>query len=425
MRRTVSITIKCVALAVLSSCMLAAAPPLELKVEKRGSYVYWFEYTDGMGQRQFTEPQLFKGTSARIDTAGLAAGVKDARLFVMDKASWNTAVADYTAPQAGKPAKPVALASSDFALVRRVTLRIVAEDGKPLARGVVAITDGNGTRMSTVVTPADLGTAVFENVAAGEINVKVRSEGLTKTVDSGIELPLKRSKPAFECDIKVAGDVDTVAVPAGPRAGQKTGQKPAERGANALAAILQFVTGVLLLVVAVAVIAVILRGKGVTARSALKSLGVTMPEDQPAPSAPGPGPAVDSNVCQFCGQPRDAAGRCACTVTPGAAPAPAPGPSAALGPRLIGTQGVFAGHVFEITGGSATIGREQGNTIVLADDSTASRRHASLALSGADFVIRDEGSSNGTFVNGVRVTEQKLSAGDEIQIGASKFRFEC
>jgi pSer/pThr/pTyr-binding forkhead associated (FHA) protein len=93
-------------------------------------------------------------------------------------------------------------------------------------------------------------------------------------------------------------------------------------------------------------------------------------------------------------------------------------------PRLVGARGAYGGHIFEITGADATIGREVGNTIHLGTDNTVSRRHARILKQGDGWVIRDEGSSNGTWVNGVRVTEQLLRPGDEIQIGATFFRWE-
>ncbi len=424
MRAAVSAIVIGAVLLAFGAFSVAAAPLVDVRVDKKGTYIYWFAYTDALGAARVSEPGRFKGTSAKIDAGQLGVGFKNARLFVMDKRSSNTAVVDYKAPKDVKSVKPIELSSEDFGYVRRMTLRVVAQDNRPLARGIVTITDGNGSEMSSVVTPADLGQAVFENVAAGEINVKVQADGLTKTVDSDFELPLKRTSPLFERNIRVAGDVETVAIRAEPPDGHNASPRTAERGLSALGAVLQFITGVLLLVVAVAVIVVILRGRGITAKSALKSLGVSMPDEQAAPANAESAPAVDPNVCQFCGQVKDAAGRCACTVVPGAPAGVSQGGPAGAAPRLVGTQGLFAGHVFEIAGGLATIGRDHSNTIVLADDSTASRRHASVTLSGTDYLIRDEGSSNGTFVNGVRVAEQRLSSGDEIQIGASRFRFE-
>jgi pSer/pThr/pTyr-binding forkhead associated (FHA) protein len=38
--------------------------------------------------------------------------------------------------------------------------------------------------------------------------------------------------------------------------------------------------------------------------------------------------------------------------------------------------------------------------------------------------VRDEGSSNGTFVNGVRIQEQPLFPGDIIRVGSTELRFE-
>lgn len=52
-------------------------------------------------------------------------------------------------------------------------------------------------------------------------------------------------------------------------------------------------------------------------------------------------------------------------------------------------------------------------------DSEASRFHAEIRRDGPLFVLRDLGSTNGTFVNGKRVVEAVLSAGDVVRIGES------
>jgi hypothetical protein len=67
-----------------------------------------------------------------------------------------------------------------------------------------------------------------------------------------------------------------------------------------------------------------------------------------------------------------------------------------------------------------TIGRSADSKIFL-DDVTVSRKHASLSLVGADWMLSDSGSLNGTYVNKHRVTSTALVNGDELQIG--KFRF--
>lgn len=72
--------------------------------------------------------------------------------------------------------------------------------------------------------------------------------------------------------------------------------------------------------------------------------------------------------------------------------------------------------------GEVTIGREKGNTLVIADDGSVSRRHAIVRRSGGRCIICDLGSANGTYVNGTRVvpnTEVELHVGDEVTIGGT------
>ena len=70
------------------------------------------------------------------------------------------------------------------------------------------------------------------------------------------------------------------------------------------------------------------------------------------------------------------------------------------------------------------IGREAGCDLVLSDLSV-SRRHAELATDpSGTLVIRDLGSRNGVFVNGARVAEARLAAGDMVGVGAATFIYE-
>ena len=63
-----------------------------------------------------------------------------------------------------------------------------------------------------------------------------------------------------------------------------------------------------------------------------------------------------------------------------------------------------------------TLGRREDNDIIL-DDIFVSRRHAEVIKKGEVYIIRDQKSRYGTYVNGIRVTEKKLDYGDEIQLG--------
>ena len=65
-----------------------------------------------------------------------------------------------------------------------------------------------------------------------------------------------------------------------------------------------------------------------------------------------------------------------------------------------------------------TIGRARDNDLVL-NDTRASRHHARLQARSGSLVLTDLDSTNGTLVNGGRVSEVVLGDGDRIEIGDS------
>lgn len=69
--------------------------------------------------------------------------------------------------------------------------------------------------------------------------------------------------------------------------------------------------------------------------------------------------------------------------------------------------------------GSNPIGRNPGSAIQL-NDPKVSGNHADLYVSEGRYTITDLNSSNGTFVNGEKITQRDLYQGDQIQIGDSK-----
>jgi hypothetical protein len=70
--------------------------------------------------------------------------------------------------------------------------------------------------------------------------------------------------------------------------------------------------------------------------------------------------------------------------------------------------------------GVTRAGRHPESDIFL-DDITVSRRHVEIThTKGGEFVLRDVGSLNGTYVNRERIEEAQLSPGDEVQIGKFK-----
>lgn len=91
--------------------------------------------------------------------------------------------------------------------------------------------------------------------------------------------------------------------------------------------------------------------------------------------------------------------------------------------RLRMIEGVPIGGVYAVQG-TARVGRGEGGEIVLSDPS-ASREHAIVDVRGARAFVRDLGSTNGTFVNGLRVEKQPLRDGDELRFGNTRMRFEA
>ena len=74
--------------------------------------------------------------------------------------------------------------------------------------------------------------------------------------------------------------------------------------------------------------------------------------------------------------------------------------------------------------GPVVIGRSPGADIVLGDD-FVSGRHARVAPSGDSAVVEDLGSTNGTLLNGQRLTvPMKLRVGDIIDIGAVRLKVD-
>ena len=112
---------------------------------------------------------------------------------------------------------------------------------------------------------------------------------------------------------------------------------------------------------------------------------------------------------------------------PQSAPMPSAPPPVQVGPANVQASGGGAPRATVVSRllraantpaptGVVTIGRADENDILVADV-LASRLHATLIPSPAGVEIQDERSSNGTFVNGVRITRAFLSEGDTVTIG--------
>lgn len=72
--------------------------------------------------------------------------------------------------------------------------------------------------------------------------------------------------------------------------------------------------------------------------------------------------------------------------------------------------------------GAVAIGRSRSCDLTLQTPD-ASRRHAEIVSDGSSWLLRDLGSTNGTFLNGERIEEREISPGDRIEIGGDLVTF--
>lgn len=85
-------------------------------------------------------------------------------------------------------------------------------------------------------------------------------------------------------------------------------------------------------------------------------------------------------------------------------------------PRLVIQSPEFEGRVFDLPKTDMTLGRLPENDIHI-DHGSVSGHHAVLVRDGEDYLVRDLNSTNGTRVNGAKITQQKLQRGDAVQFG--------
>ena len=85
--------------------------------------------------------------------------------------------------------------------------------------------------------------------------------------------------------------------------------------------------------------------------------------------------------------------------------------------------GDSAGDTFDLGSASISIGRRQGNTIVL-DDEKVSGRHAEVVAEDDHFLLKDLDSTNGTFLDGRQIGEVVLTANDIVRVGRVRVAFK-
>jgi hypothetical protein len=448
-------------LAVLFSLLVMgparAEKDLTVKLPAAGEYLVWVEAHSATGT-QAQAPVTVNGDRAALTLAAPPTGLHEWLVLALDQKTGY--VAAKTLPTKETPST-ASFATSDFNRVHRVRVQVTGAGGKPVANASVTLTDSSGLSLSKVIDPTAAGSAEFADVPSGGGKLVVTTGG-GKSTSKDVDVNLPKGETVQAINVPLPEVTAVVEPPPAATAGTPSSNTPAttsapaegkdsgaptssetKSGGEGKGSPLETPTaqapsggsGIGTLVGLIVIFAVCYlvylraRNQGWTLDKGLAQLGVqpvTPPPTGTGSPAPPPTP-VDPNVCAFCGQRKDPlTGACACSLDAalaggGLGPAPGLGGS---GPRLVAVGGVAMGQIFPVAG-QTSIGRDPGNGVPLAMDTTVSRRHAVIAAEDGSYVIRDQGSSNGTFVNGARVTESPLSPGDEVSIGGTRFRFEA
>jgi pSer/pThr/pTyr-binding forkhead associated (FHA) protein len=90
---------------------------------------------------------------------------------------------------------------------------------------------------------------------------------------------------------------------------------------------------------------------------------------------------------------------------------------------VIQNQGM-TGRACELQTDRTTIGRVEDNTFQIADPSVSSH-HCEVHLRGSEILIRDLNSTNGSFINNDKITEQVLKPGQVLRLGQVELKLEA
>src|SRR5947209_2732857 len=92
-------------------------------------------------------------------------------------------------------------------------------------------------------------------------------------------------------------------------------------------------------------------------------------------------------------------------------------------PRLVLLSEGLTGRTYELKTDKTTVGRVTDNAFEIPEASVSSH-HAELTLRGNDVLVKDLGSTNGTFINGEKIEEGILKLGQILRVGMIEMRLE-
>jgi hypothetical protein len=337
-------------------------------------------------------------------------------LFIWDKSTGNIA-----ARPVGEARKAITweLEPKDYQYIGQVKV-FVESNGRPVASASVKLQDGKRTQERLV----DSGEATFFCVKPGSLKVTVKYNSAGKSAEPVTQL--------LDVALKRANDVPSVTI-ALPEAAATTAdaeksssEKPAlgpdgkpVPPTKPFGAVITYLVALGIAGALGYVVYKFFKDNPDQVGSKLEQLGVQIPKsgddalnnaDPVVPLAPIK-PEPPQKIILDDSDP----------VSPAAAVVSPSVPVTPGEPTLVSETGVAT----SLLEGETLVGRDAGLGMSLAGEGTVSRRHASLVRTGASVLLKDLGSTNGTWVNGSKVDgEVALRPGDTVQFGSVRFRYE-
>lgn len=303
-------------------------------------------------------------------------------------------------------ASTLELKADDFDRIPALKVR-VTHMGKPVSAMSVIARQADETQRA-LLTPSDKGEITFFGLRVGELNVRLEGKSKGEPISPPIEQRFEVKPKSDPLEIAVSQEVDTVDPVAVAKTDETPG-RPASEPDNPLGRTL------LSLVFLAATAALVLfayrwvKSNSKQVDQWLKKAGIEIPKDNVDPEL-----VADDNVPDPV-IPAVAAPPSQIMLPPDSTVA---APSGAL--KLVGE----LGQTLVLPDGVHQVTREPGSPLSIQDPSI-SRAHARLTVQNGNVSLTDEGSTNGTFVNGNRIdSETPVRPGDTIQFGTRRFRLE-
>lgn len=348
-------------------------------------------------------------------------GVLSDYMLVLDRATGNVAykrTREITGEWKVMPA--------DYKLVGYLKVR-VEHEGNPIKSASVRVNDS----APRLIDEDSMGVVTFTNVKLGQVKVEVsfKSNKRDRLSRQVFEVEARREETVPTLVVSISQPVEThVAVdqPTEQKGEAKEAEQakqtpPTEASKTSTPNFLQQLVVFILAAGALAGIMFfalkwVLKNED-QAKDALTKIGVQVNDPvQDVSDTPPPAPMKQDNSGPILLGP-DA------TVSAGTGGPVIVAPTVGLSavPKLVRSNGLS----IEIHEGISLVGREDGLPFSFAGESTISRRHAEIERRGSTILVRDLSSTNGTFINGDRLSgEREVKVGDQIQFGAVQLRLE-